>query len=204
MRDEIVHIGSLPDSVHVSDVGITFSADIDFDQWYRLMMTLQRLETAFQFGIGDVLNYGSIKYGEKYSQAMSATGYAYQSLANWAWVSKSIPIENRMSGLSWTHHRIAASLPVDQQVGALSMAMRDDMSVGQFKDEVKGVSEHKEIPTKSVAIPAGWTVDDVNKALELISTSPIPIADVYEAGLTKLSEEEVKVQRYCDQCPYNN
>lgn len=204
MENEIVHIGSLPESVHVSDVGITFSADIDFDQWYRLMMMLQRLETAFQFGIGDVLNYGSIKYGEKYSQAMSATGYAYQSLANWAWVSKSVPIENRMSGLSWTHHRIVASLPVTEQAGALAMALANDMSVGQFKDEINGIPEKKEVPSKTVEIPDGWTVDDVNKALELISKSPVPVADVYEAGLLQLSQEETKVQRYCAECPYNN
>ena len=78
------------------------------------------------------------------------------------------------------------------------------MSVTEFERELKGDKEEEKKPLKSIEIPSGWTVDDVNKALSLISTTPIPLQEVYDAGLTKLSEDdEVQRVRYCDQCPYN-
>jgi hypothetical protein len=94
MSDELVYIGSIPDAVSVTDVGLEFRKDIEYDQWLTLMATLQQLSTAFQFAIGDALNYGQSRYGEKYAQAMDATGCAYQSLANWSWVSSKVPIAN--------------------------------------------------------------------------------------------------------------
>ena len=110
MADEVVHIGSMPTSVRISDVGVTFTEEIPFQDWSRLMETLSRMETAFQFAIGDALVYGQAAYGEKYSQAMDATGQSYQALANYCWVSKSVPIGVRQPGLSWTHHRIVATI----------------------------------------------------------------------------------------------
>ena len=163
MNEEIVRIGNLPSSILVSDVGITFLKDLEFDDWYKLMQTLQRLETAFQFGIGDALNYGQTQYGEKYSQAMDATGYAYQSLANWAWVSGSIPHHNRVSGLSWSHHRVVAKLPVDQQKEILLSAYSQQMSASDIVAVLTGdVEPQKRI---SVKVPDGMTADEASEIL---------------------------------------
>ena len=49
MSDELVYIGSIPDAVNVTDVGLEFRRDIEYDQWLTLMATLQQLSTAFQF-----------------------------------------------------------------------------------------------------------------------------------------------------------
>ena len=204
MSDELVYIGSIPDAVSVTDIGLQFNHDIEYDQWLRLMATLQQLTTAFQFAIGDALNYGQKRYGEKYAQAMDVTGCAYQSLANWSWVSSHVPIDNRVAGLSWTHHRLVANMGTEQQKQILESAKARGVSVTEFERELKGDKEEEKKPLKSIEIPSGWTVDDVNKALSLISTTPIPLQEVYDAGLTKLSEDdEVQRVRYCDQCPYN-
>ena len=56
MSDEIVHIASIPDSVQVSEIGVTFAGDVSYDDWLRLMGTLTRLEKAVQFAIGDAIN----------------------------------------------------------------------------------------------------------------------------------------------------
>lgn len=163
MSEEIVRIGNLPSSILVSDIGITFLKDLEFDDWYKLMQTLQRLETAFQFGIGDALNYGQTQYGEKYSQAMDATGFAYQSLANWAWVSKSVPHHNRVSGLSWSHHRVVAKLPVDQQKEILLSAYSQQMSATDVVAVLSGdVEPQKKV---SVKVPDGMTADEANEIL---------------------------------------
>lgn len=204
MSDELVYIGSIPDAVSVTDVGLEFRKDIEYDQWLTLMATLQQLSTAFQFAIGDALNYGQKRYGEKYAQAMDATGCAYQSLANWSWVASNVPIDNRVAGLSWTHHRLVAHIGTAEQKTILESAKSRGVSVTEFERELKGETEEEKKPLKQINIPDGWTVDDINKALEIISSTPLPLADVYEAGLTKLSEEDAKVQRYCSECPYNN
>lgn len=181
MSEEIVRIGNLPNSIMVSDVGITFLKDLDFDDWYKLMQTLQRLETAFQFGIGDALNYGQMQYGEKYSQAMDATGYAYQSLANWAWVSKSIPHDNRISGLSWSHHRVVAKLPEDQQKQMLTMAYAKQMSA---TDIVAMLTDSPE-PVKKVTVkvPDGMTADEATEIL---------------------TKSKQRCDNLCESCPYRN
>jgi hypothetical protein len=200
MSDELVYIGSIPDAVSVTDVGLQFNHDIEYDQWLRLMATLQQLSDAFQFAIGDALNYGQKRYGEKYAQAMDATGCAYQSLANWSWVASNVPINNRVAGLSWTHHRVVARVGTEQQKLLLESAKTRRLSVSDFEKELKGDDESEKKPVKQINIPEGWTVDDANKALEMISS--------YKDGLNALCEAiETKtesVQRYCSECPYNN
>lgn len=203
MSDQLVYINNISNSVNISEVGMLFSSDLEYDEWYRLMQTLGRLETAFQFAIGDALNYGMAKYGEKYSNAIDATGFAYQSLANWTWVSKSVPIENRVSGLSWSHHRAVATCHQSEQQSLLLSAQARGISASDLLAEIQGETEEKK-PAKSITVPPGWTVDDVNKALEIVSSSAIPVQDVYDAGLSTLMKEDVERIRYCDQCPYNN
>jgi hypothetical protein len=199
MSEELVYINNISGSVRISELGITFSSDLEYEEWYRLIGTLARLETAFQFAIGDALNYGSAKYGEKYSNAMDATGFAYQSLANWTWVSKHVPIENRVAGLSWSHHRSVATCDVTQQKQLLEAAKMRGLSAFDLTSEIQGDPEEKPKP-KQISIPEGWSVDDANKALEMISS--------YKDGLNALCEaietKDQHVQRYCAECPYNN
>ena len=202
MSDELVYIGSIPDAVNVTDVGLEFRRDIEYDQWLTLMATLQQLSTAFQFAIGDALNYGQKRYGEKYAQAMDATGCAYQSLANWSWVATNVPIDNRIAGLSWTHHRLVAHVGTSEQKLILESAKSRGLSVTDFEKELKGEPDEEKKPLKQINIPEGWTVDDANKALEIVSS--------YRQGLERLTaaldaeDSDTKVQRYCAECPYNN
>lgn len=200
MSDELVYIGSIPDAVSVTDVGLQFNHDIEYDQWLRLMATLQQLTTAFQFAIGDALNYGQKRYGEKYAQAMDATGCAYQSLANWSWVASHVPINNRVAGLSWTHHRLIAHIGTEQQKQLLESAKARNVSVTEFERELKGEQEEEKKPLKQLTIPEGWSVEDANKALEIVSS--------YKQGLERLSAAldsvDEPVQRFCAECPHNN
>ena len=68
--------------------------------------------------------------------------------------------------------------------------------------KIRKLSEEEKKPIKQITIPEGWTVDDANKALEIVSS--------YRQGLERLTaaldaeDNDVKVQRYCAECPYNN
>jgi hypothetical protein len=175
MSDELVRFSSLPDSITVSTTGITFTNDLAYDEWARLMVTMQRLYTSFQFGLGDVLNYGESKYGEKYSQALDSTNSAYQSLANYSWVANAVPIENRVEGLSWTHHRVAASLPVDQQRRVLNEALAKQLTVADLTRLIKGEPEASPEKAPMVSVPAGMTVEEAIERLQCTDKNPTVI-----------------------------
>jgi len=80
MSDELVYIGSIPDAVSVTDVGLEFRKDIEYDQWLTLMATLQQLSTAFQFAIGDALQ---LRTEEIWREVCASYG------CNWVCLSKS-------------------------------------------------------------------------------------------------------------------
>lgn len=156
MSDEVVHIAAMPDTVQVSEIGVTFAGDVSYDDWLRLMGTLTRLEKAVQFAIGDAINYGQHRYGEKYSQAMDATGLSIKALTNYCWVSNAVPISNRRPGVSWTHHRAVAKLSGHEQVELLRQSEEQDWTVDELKEIVSGKPVNPR-SIETVIVPTGIT-----------------------------------------------
>jgi hypothetical protein len=150
-------------NVSLTSVGLTFTGPLAYEAWLNLVQTLSTLDTAVQFAIGDALVYGEATYGEKYSQAMDLTGMAYQTLANCVWVSKHVPVQNRIQGLSWTHHRAVAGLPQDEQVDALQWAIEHEASASSLQQHLSGRESRS---TASVLVPAGITPAEAQNVLE--------------------------------------
>jgi hypothetical protein len=176
---EVVHIGSLTDAVRISETELVVVQDLSFDQWSNLMETLSKMDTAFQFALGDALNYGQSRYGERYAQAIECTGKEYQSLANYAWVSKSVPPDVRVAGLSWTHHRLVARLEPHEQSHLLQKAHTEHWTVSALQEVVTG----KPVVSKAgehISIPKGMTPADAERILKVGASC---------SGL-------------CDSCPY--
>ena len=161
---EVVHIGSLTDSVSISETGLAVVKELSFDQWSSLMGTLSRMDTAFQFAIGDALLYGESRYGERYSQAVDVTGQSYQSLANYVWVSKAVDKDRRVAGLSWTHHRIVAKLDPEKQTELLTLAKKNDWTITTLMEEVRGEPLTKN-NLEQVSVPKGMSVSEANAVL---------------------------------------
>jgi hypothetical protein len=176
---EIVQIGSLTDAVRISETELVVVQDLSFDQWSNLMETLSKMDTAFQFALGDALNYGEKRYGERYAQAIECTGKEYQSLANYAWVSKAVPAEVRMSGLSWTHHRLVARLTPQEQSTLLQKAYTEQWTVSALQEAVTGKPVTSKV-AEHIAVPKGMTPADAERILKVGASC---------SGL-------------CDSCPY--
>ena len=185
-------------NVSLTTVGLTFTGPLAESEWLNLMQTLVTIDTATQFAIGDALVYGETRYGETYSQAMDATGMEYQTLANRRWVSKQVPVTNRIPGLSWTHHRAVAGLPEDEQVAALQWAAENDVSASGLQKHLTGRESR---PTDLVAIPAGITPAEAQTVLDAyakaraVAQSSIPgdSVEVESAGIECI---------LCEGCPY--
>lgn len=116
----------------VTPVGLVLP-EIEYEEWERLGGLLTAMEQGIQWYRGDWLNYGEHKYGEKYSQALDAGMGDYQTLANYAWVAKAVPLSVRTEKLSWNHHLVVASLPSEQQKPMLDYAIENKLSVRDFK-----------------------------------------------------------------------
>src|SRR5690606_31759724 len=79
--------------------GIEVLGDASFEEWGAALSDLTRVQGNIQWWIGDMLAYGEARYGEKYVQAVEATGYAAQSLMNMVSVAARVPAEVRKPAL---------------------------------------------------------------------------------------------------------
>jgi hypothetical protein len=61
---------------------LKITARLSYEQWEDMVGGLQRIHRSILWLIGDALCYGEQRWGEKYSQAIEATGYAVQTLMN--------------------------------------------------------------------------------------------------------------------------
>ena len=165
----LIRLEWLPDTVVISTTGVAFKGDLPFELWSELMGTLSKLEVAAQWAIGDALNYGESRYGEKYTQAIEVTGLGYQALANYSWVARSVPHDIRNPNLSWTHHRAVSKLSVDEQKAMLAQAEEGDWTVDMLLDAIRGKPRENKELAPTVQIPMGVSHKDAEHALATVA-----------------------------------
>lgn len=135
--------------------GLIVDGDPTFDEWQDCGRTLQRIEGAVQFWIGDWLNYGEKPYGTKYETAIDQK--QLETWTNYAWVARQVTISTRVENLSWAHHREIAKFDDTTQQKLLALAAplpgttTPRLSVSEFKAVIR-TFEHN---GKIAAIAAG-------------------------------------------------
>lgn len=87
--------------------------------------------------VGDWLHYGAARWGEKYTEAASITGYDVKTLRNIAYIAKRFDLSRRRDKLTWTHHAELAALPPDQQEEWLDRALALRLSPGDLRLELR-------------------------------------------------------------------
>ena len=96
-----------------------------YESWSVMLTQMQHVYRCVGWWIGDMLNYGEKAYGEKYAQAIAETGLSYQTLLNYKAVAKAIPAPERVEGISWSAHRVAAFLPPGKKETVLEWAKEE-------------------------------------------------------------------------------
>jgi hypothetical protein len=128
---------------------------LPFDAWERLGHDVLRpMARGVQWWIGDWLNYGERRYGEKYAQAIDATGYDYSTLNGMRWVAERIAIVRRRTSLSWAHHREVAALEPAAQTRWLRTAEREELSRAALRTALR---DAKLLPAMPTAEPVHCT-----------------------------------------------
>jgi hypothetical protein len=122
---------------------LEISESVPFEEWLQFGQQLAVWERTFQFWVGDFLNYGSRRYGEKYAQAVDAQQAA--TWMNYAWVARSVETSLRKESLSYKHHEAVAPLEPSQQKEWLELAEKEELSVSDLRRRLKPPADGKEL-----------------------------------------------------------
>lgn len=123
-------------------VGLEVPADISEGEWLALMQRMRGLDSGVAWAIGALINHAEKIWGQSYEQLEAVTGYKYQTLADYAWLDRTVPFSIRIEKLSPSHHRAVAGLPKDAEKAYwLNEAATNDWSVAELKRQVSGASK---------------------------------------------------------------
>lgn len=126
--------GEIVSDIAWDAVALHLPEGMSFDDWSALGRSLQQMEKSVMWWIGDWLRFGERKYGETYTQAVEATGYAAETVRAAKWVAEQYPeTVTRVTDLSWTHHREVASLPAADRAKVLARAASEGLSTRDLK-----------------------------------------------------------------------
>lgn len=185
----------------ITPVGLIAPADATIDELLEIEEVLGNLETSIQWNIGDWYNRATEQnvWGRKYElQAANEVEYRYQTLADYAWVARSIHFSIRNRKLSFSHHRLVAPLIPELQALWLEYAATrsSKMKVSALKEDMKrlagrDVNIQFEWLTKAVSLPDERVVHydefkpyeppkDVKQAKQTLTKNASFIADTWE------------------------
>lgn len=155
---EVLTIGSRGLSLpgRASSVGLDLPANLAFEEWQAVGETLQGVERSLMWWIGDWLRFGERAYGEKYAQAVDATGKDYQTLRNAKWVAEAVGLSRRRDNLSWAHHAEVAALPASAADRLLNLAEEEGWSRNELR---RRVSQAKATASLMASSPSDGTCE---------------------------------------------
>lgn len=148
------------DQVLTTNVGLHIPAGLAFEEWERAGRQLSGLLNSSSWWLGDWLVYGKDHYADRYERGIRAAGLQYQTLRNYAWVSRRFELHRRRSALSFQHHAELASLPVEEQETWLDRAERMKWSTKQLRNAIRAqrdgtppAADAVEASTRRLAVP---------------------------------------------------
>ena len=121
----------------ITPTGIQFHQDLSYSEWDALGQKLAPIGKSIGFIIGDWINYGEVKYTEKYKEALATTGIAYQTLANYSYVARKVEFSLRKENLDWYQHATVAKLKTpEEKQHWLDMAEKHSLSVRRLRKSI--------------------------------------------------------------------
>jgi hypothetical protein len=130
--------------------GLVVRGEPSYNEWAEVGHVLNVMEQGIAFLVGDWIRYGEERFKELAYQVIDARHWKPETVRNYVWVSKNVPIENRIIShrIKFAHHQIVASLPPAEQKVWLKRALNPE-------DEEEGWS----VQRLRQAIKAGGDID---------------------------------------------
>ncbi len=92
-------------------IGLKIADETPIEESLVILDWAMQMNDHVGFMIGDVLNFGEVRWGDKYTAALNQTGRALSTLKAYSEVARRIPAEKRVGALSFSHHREILRLP---------------------------------------------------------------------------------------------
>lgn len=121
----------------VLPTGLLLNDQISFEQWATMADAFQTMQGGLLWWIGDWINFGESRYGDTYKDAIAATGYSYGTLANAAYVAKSVKLHARRENLSYALHCEIAGLSEAEQERWLDIAEQQELDRAELRASIK-------------------------------------------------------------------
>lgn len=125
-------------TTELTQVGWVPAGEVGLAEWSALGRRFGEIGRCSQWWLGDWINYGNARFGERYTRAVKLTGYDVQSLMNMVYVASRFDISRRRETLSWSHHATVAALDISSQDHWLARASGDKLSVADLRAELRG------------------------------------------------------------------
>ena len=118
----------------ITPTGIQFDQELSFEEWDALGQKLAPLGKSIGFIIGDWINYGEKRWGDKYEGALDRTGLEYGTLRNYAYVARKVELSLRNDKLGYYIHATVAKLKTDDEKQHwLDMAEKHKLGVRRLR-----------------------------------------------------------------------
>jgi hypothetical protein len=158
------HIVRLADAGAITAVSLDLSdPDLPFETYEALGAYLGRMNRSCSWWIGDWLIFGEGAYGERYAQAVTATGLAPSTLQNRVYVCRHVPKSRRRARLPFGVHAEVASLEPSEQTKWLKKAEQGDWTREVLREHMKAL--RKDSPPPETAEVDDVMLADVARAI---------------------------------------
>ena len=128
----------------VTDIVLALEQGTSYEQFERACAALgvmyaatRAVDSEIKFAIGDLIVKGEALYGARAYQAFEEFGMSEEVMSECARISGKVPPRNRRKGLTWSHHRAVAALPVETQREWLSRARTQSLSHHALREALR-------------------------------------------------------------------
>lgn len=144
--------------------GMVVKRDATFEEWTGATEWALAVGEASPWWRSALLSYGERKYGEKYTQAVEATGLAVGTLMNEVYVANQIPPSRRREKVSFALHQEVAPLSPEEQVKWLDKVESEGLNREELRAQIKAAKAEKEgVKVQLWVIVGCEDADDQNK-----------------------------------------
>jgi hypothetical protein len=122
----------------ITKTSLRMKSNASFEEWVSMGSTLRFFEICINFALGDWMNAGEGKWGDKVAQVIDVTDFAIETVRNYAWVAAKVPPENRVESLPFTFHQVVAAIDSKiEQKRWLDRAVKHNWTVNELKRQIK-------------------------------------------------------------------
>jgi hypothetical protein len=122
-----------PRAATTDRLGLTLKPGLSFEDWQATLKHVAVIHESSAWWLGDCLAFGEHRYMTRYRFAVNELGLGYSRARDLVYVSTHVPRARRREAASWSHHRLVAKLPPDDQERWLEAAIAGRWSTAEMK-----------------------------------------------------------------------